>query len=29
MAEVMGAGDVTVLRSGDPLCFSAGGRFSL
>ena len=28
-AEVMGAGDVTVLRRGDPLCFSPGGRFSL
>ena len=28
-AEVMGAGDVTVLRRGDPLCFSPGGRFPL
>ena len=29
MAEVMGAGDVTVLRRGDPLCFAPGGRFPL
>ena len=28
-AEVMGAGDVTVLRRGDPHCFSPGGRFPL
>jgi hypothetical protein len=28
-AEVMGAGDVTVLRAGEVRCFEPGGRFSL
>jgi hypothetical protein len=29
IAEVMGAGDVTVLRAGEVLCFAPGGRFAL